>query len=714
MGKKILVVAEKPSAANDMAKVLNCTEKHDGYIEGSTYVVTWAVGHLITLKEPQEHNPEYKKWSLEPLPFQFDIKDSLKVIDASKKQFNIVKSLIHREDIAGLINAGDAGREGYLIQEWIYRMAGNKKPKRVLWASSLDEEALTKAFADLKNPKDFENLLQEAEARAEGDFNLGMNFSRGLTLTLGGGKTLLRYGRCQITVLNQVVERDLEIENFVPVPYYNTEADYKDNFTGLLVDENNKKIDFKDKTEAENLIASLNGVTPVIEKYDVSPKKTQPPLLYNLAALQQAGASKYGFAPDKTLQLAQSLYEKKIMSYPRTDSRVLSTSIYHEIDKHLKAVGSISVYKPLVDAITAPNLDKRYVNDLKVTDHHALIPTLKRDMGNIWNTLTDDEKNLFDLVARSFIAAFYPPYEYMQTTLISKAGEHLFLSRGNTPTNMGYKAVFDLSEDDKDIKKDNSEEVSQTIPSGLKVGDSLAVLEYKKLDKKTKPPARYTDSSIIKMMEQYNIGTSATRAEILKKLQSPKSLYIERDKGKYISTKLGRDYIAIMPEELKSLSLLTYFEDSLKAIGEGRSTKQAFLNDLADKERQYIENFKTMGSDTFSYASVSTPEGVNCPKCGSPIRYTSKGYFCSKNGCGFALWPKMKFYTNELEITPEIATQLLSGSKKALFNLTSKGGKKYKAYLKIVLNGQYVNFDISEFASKRGSCNKKWPQVAIK
>lgn len=711
---KILVVAEKPSAAKDMAKVLNCTEHHDGYIEGSTYVVTWAVGHLVTLKEPQEHDPAYKTWSLEPLPFQFDIKDSLKVIEASKKQFKIVKSLIHREDIAGLINAGDAGREGYLIQEWIYRMAGNKKPKRVLWASSLDEEALTQAFANLKNPNDFTNLLEEAEARAEGDFNLGMNFSRGLTLTLGGGKTLLRYGRCQITVLNQVVERDLEIENFVSVPYYNIEVDYADNFTGLLVDESNKKIDFMDLTEANNVLASLNGLSPTITKYEVSPKKTPPPLLYNLAALQQAGASKYGFAPDKTLKLAQSLYEKKIMSYPRTDSRVLSTSIYHEIDKHLAAVKGIPIYKPLVEAISSPTLDKRYVNDLKVTDHHALIPTLKRDMGAIWNTLTDDEKNLFDLVARSFIAAFYPPYEYMQTTLISKAGEHLFLTKGNTPTKMGYKAVFDLSEDDKDSKKDSTDDTSQTIPSGLNTGDVLAVSEYKKLDKKTKPPAHYTDSSIIKMMEQYNIGTSATRAEILNKLQSPKSLYIERDKGKYISTKLGRDYISIMPVELKSLSLLTYFEDSLKAIGEGRNTKQAFLDDLAQKEREYIESFKAMGGSSISHASETSPEGVKCPKCDSAMRYTSKGYFCSKEGCGFALWPTMKYYQNELKITPETATELLSGQKRAVFNLKSKAGKKYKAYLKIVLNGKYVNFELDEFAGKkRGSYSKKWPGITI-
>lgn len=390
---KILVIAEKPSVGNDIAKVLGCSEKKDGYIEGSEYIVTWALGHLIGLKYPEEHEERFKSWKLEDLPFQFPISESLKVLPDTSKQFNTIKKLIHRNDVDSLINAGDAGREGYLIQEWIYRMAGNNKPVKVLWASSVTDEALRKAFADLKENREFSSLLDEAEARAEGDHLLGINYSRALTLTKASG-TVLSYGRCQTPLLNLVIQRDLEIENFKPEPYYQVEASYRKGFKGILISEDKKRLDFKERVAAEKVLADCAGKEAEVVEYTTEDKSKKPPLLYDLATLQKAMGAAYGFTPDYTLSIAQSLYEKhKILSYPRTDSQYLSNDLYHEIKDHVLSC-NFGIFRQFIDSIDLDSLkaEKRYFNDLKVTDHHALIPTINPETEHIYSGLAPDEK----------------------------------------------------------------------------------------------------------------------------------------------------------------------------------------------------------------------------------------------------------------------------------------------------------------------------------
>ena len=596
---KTLVIAEKPSVGADIAKVLGCTKRNQGYLEGDRYIVTWAIGHLVGLKDAAEHDPSYRKWSLNPLPFSFDIRDSLKILPKTAAQYKVIKNLIHRSDVTALINAGDAGREGYLVQEWIYRMAGNRLPKKVLWASSFTEEALRKHFAALKDPRDFESLLEEAEARAEGDYALGINYSRALTMTIGGGSTMLIYGRCQTTLLNQIVLRDLEIEHFVVTPYYNIEARYEKGFTGLLIDGEKKRLDLPEKDAADAILTELSVLpAPVVEEYTAEDKKAPPPLLYNLAALQKAMGSRYGYPPEKTLSLAQSLYEKhKMISYPRTDSRVISTDVRNEISKHLNALYGIREYRPYLEKLITlfggwggkPRLSGRYVNDHKVTDHYAIIPTDAKNMGKEYETLTRDERNVFDAVAKVFMAMFMPDYEYKATTVIARTGEYRFLSRGKTTTKPGYKEIF-AGESYETGKEDEKEE--QLPP--LRIGEALPVINYERLDKETKPPAHFTDNTIIAFMEKNNIGTSATRAEIIKKLQNPRAPYILRTRGHYEATKLGRDYIAVLPEELKELSLTQRFEESLQKINEGSLTKDAFLAALRDEQRRYIETFCSM------------------------------------------------------------------------------------------------------------------------
>ena len=702
---KILVIAEKPSVGSDIAKVLGCTSRNKGYIEGDKYVVTWAVGHLIGLKDAKEHDEEYAKWDLSPLPFRFPLKDSLKVLPDTKEQFNIIKGLIHRKDIDSIINAGDAGREGLLIQEWIYRMAGNTLPEKILWASSFTEEALKKHFSSLKDPKDFAALLQEAEARAEGDWAYGINYSRALTLTYGGGKVRLIYGRCQTSLLNQIVLRDKEIEAFVKKPYYNIQACYEKGFNGILINDENKPVPILENTAADNILASLKNLPgPVVTECKTEDKRKQPPLLYNLAALQKAMGTRYGYAPEKTLQLAQDLYEKhKILTYPRTDSRFLSTDVWNEISLHLNAVYSIPKYRQQVLALkeifggSKPKLDKRYVNDHKVTDHYALIPTDAKNMGKEYESLTEDERNVFDAIVTVFIAMFMPDYEYKATTLIAQTGDYRFMSKGKVTTSPGYKAVFNNEEDETGEK----EEDDQTLPA-VSVGDELIISEYKRLDKETKPPARYTDNSIISLMEKNNIGTSATRAEIIKKLQNPKAPYIKRDKGKYISTALGREYISMLPDELKALDLTQRFEARLTDINEGRISKEQFLDEIEEQQKEYIRHFRESGKQVESQISNSSVSAdCLCPICGSGIRFTSKGYFCSKEGCGFALWPTMKHFSNVLKITEGKAKALLTGKKHARFTLKKKDGSSYEAFLKIKLtdvNGKtYVNFEHDGF-----------------
>ena len=410
---KILIVAEKPAAGRDIAKVVGAVENHTRYMEGENYIVTWAVGHLIGLKEPDEHDEKYKKWKLEDLPIFFDLSESLKVLPETKAQYRVIKELIHRNDVEMLINAGDAGREGYLIQEWIYRMAGCRLPKKVLWASSLTKAGIQTAMNNLKDNDlpEFQGILREAEARAEGDYLLGYNYTRLLTLTKAY-ELILSYGRCLTTLLQMVFLRDKAIREFRSEPYWNVEVTYAKGFKGSLTGDDGKAVRFFNKEEAEAALRSSKGSATVVD-YTMEKKQEKAPLLYNLAKLQQEMGRRFKYSPDKTLEIAQALYEKhKILSYPRTDSQYLSTDVYDEIGEHLKSC-RFGKFAALVDKIDLSDLqsDKSYFNDLKVTDHHALIPTINDGMEAAYASLTEEERQVFDAVVLSLIAVFYPPYQ---------------------------------------------------------------------------------------------------------------------------------------------------------------------------------------------------------------------------------------------------------------------------------------------------------------
>lgn len=671
---KILVIAEKPSAGVDMAKVLGCSNRKTGYIESEEYIVTWAVGHLIGLKMPEEHDSRYKDWKMEDLPLIFDIEDSLKVLPDAAAQFAIVKSLIHRKDVEYIINAGDAGREGYLIQSWIYRYAGNTKPVKILWASSLTEEALRKAFANLKEEDEFfKNLLQEAEARAEADYLLGMNYSRALTLSKSRDITL-SYGRCQTPLLNLIVQRDLEIENFVSEPYYQLQLIYQNGFKGICIQEDGKVLNLDDQEQVKQLQAECMGKKAVVISCDREEKKKKAPLLFSLAELQKEMGRRYKYTPDKTLELTQRLYETyKIVSYPRTDSCCLSMDLYNEIGEHIRSC-NFGTFKPIVGKIHVDGIqaDKSYFNDAKVTDHHALIPTINENMEVEYQKLNEEERNVFEAIVYRFLAIFYPPYEYAATTLLTEIGKKRFRSRGISVRNLGYREL---------LKSDDKEESEQEQIPLLQSGDTVDVQKVEILNKKTAPPPRYTVDSIITLMQKYQIGTSATMAEIINKLQNPKRQCIMLTKGTYYSTAFGRKFISVVPENLKSPELTKNVEEKLALIGEGSCTKEAFLEEIIQQIQSYIESVKGEAGE-----QEKEPVGI-CPICKTPVTEGRFHYKCQTEECleiGKVICGK--------KITEKMIQDLLKNGKTGLIKgFQSKAGKTFDA--KIILQGKKIEFE---------------------
>lgn len=684
---KILVIAEKPSAGADMAKVLGIAEKKKGFMENEAYIVTWALGHLIGLKNPEEVDEKYKKWKLMDLPLPDD--NGLKVLSDTRHQFDTIKKLINRPDVDLIINAGDAGREGYLIQNWIYRMAGNHKPVKVLWASSLTEEALKKAFADLKEEKEFKGLLEEAEARAVGDQKYGYNYSRLLTLTRGTQGTVLAYGRCQTPLLNLIVKRDEEINRFQSVPYFCIECSYTKGFKGQLLSVRGKPMNFLIRSDAEAAVKSLPNEGQVMQCQEEEKEDKAPPL-YNLAELQSMAGKKFGYTAEQTLSVAQTLYEKyKILSYPRTDSRALSMDLYEEIEQHLESC-CFGPYKGMIERIETENItaDKRYFNDTKVTDHHALLPTINKNTKQIYSSLTVEEKNIFDEIVRSFIAIFYPPYQYSSAKIIVNINESLFMTTGTTIRSLGYKEV----RKDAETKSNNL----QILPI-LQEGQKITVDGYHILDKKTAPPQRYNVGNIIKVMEKNGIGTSATRADILKKLE--KRGYITLEKGKYISTELGRKYIAVVPEQLKTPNLTKRFEEKLLKVNEGTLSKKEFSREI---DREIIAHMKELNSIEGEKIGENKTEIGKCPACGGSIMEGRKNYYCSqyKKGCNFYIY---KVIAGREIPRSEIKKLLENGSTGTIEGFNKKNGTgAFSAKLAFDDNKQVVfQFDQGSKKNKR-------------
>ncbi len=646
---KILVLAEKPSVARDLAKVLGCGQKGNGFIGGNKHIVTWALGHLVTLADPEAYGKQYKVWSLETLPM-LPKKMDLVVIRETAKQFNIVKSLMKRPDVDELIIATDAGREGELVARWIMIKAGFSKPVKRLWISSQTEKAVREGFKNLKPGREYENLFMSAQSRAEADWLVGLNVTRALTCK---HNAQLSAGRVQTPTLAMVVERENEIRRFVPKDYWTIHAGAKD-FSMQWKDKGNGQTRIFNKEKAEAIAAKIKGQTGDITEVKKESKQELPPLAYDLTELQRDANRKFGYSAKQTLGIMQKLYEThKIVTYPRTDSRHITSDIVPTLSERLKAV-SIGPYAEAARALIRGGIKvtKRFVDNSKVTDHHAIIPTEQYvNLGG----LDRDERNIFDLIVKRFIAVLSPPFEYEQTTVKADVKGELFTARGKIVKSKGWKCVYDSnpgngrSDAEQESKEQSDDGPEQNLPE-LRRGDKLRYNSVQLVNSKTKPPARYTEATLLTAMEHPGkfieddelsetvdktggLGTPATRADIIEKLFN--SFYMER-KGKEIHpTSKGIQLVNMVPADLKSPELTAKWEQELKLISLGRSNHHVFINRMKDYASKLVSNV-IASNDVYRHDNMTREK---CPECGKYMLEVNgkKGrmLICQDRECGY-------------------------------------------------------------------------------
>ncbi|MBR3407707.1 MAG: DNA topoisomerase 3 [Paludibacteraceae bacterium] len=650
----IVCVAEKPSVGQYIAKVLGANQRHDGYFEGNGYQVTWTFGHLCSLLDPQDYNDQWKAWSLSSLPM-IPTRFGIKVDDDKgvQKQFNIIRELIAQAD--EVINCGDAGQEGELIQRWVYQKAGCKCPVKRLWVSSLTEEAIAEGFRQLKDQSNYQHLYEAGLMRAIGDWLLGMNATRAYTVRyskgVGRDRQVLSIGRVQTPTLALIVKRQAEIEHFVPRTYYELKTLYRDTlFTAQLpVEEGEYAINTLD--EGQKLMMQA-GSTPLTITSVEKKKGTEfAPKLFDLTSLQVECNKKFAFSADQTLKLIQSLYEKRITTYPRVDTTYLSEDIYPKVPATLRGIRE---QYPQVEPLLALRDDggkgpgslpksKKVFDNKKVTDHHAIIPTGQRPVG-----LTADEQKVFNLVALRFIAAFYPDCEVSNTTVLAEAGEIPFRVTGREVLKAGWRVVFETSEprtprDPSNPSEENdesSEEAAKSLPAFVK-GESGSH-EPQLKEKTTTPPKYYTEATLLRAMEtagktvededlrdamkENGIGRPSTRAAIIEKLYQRK--YIVKERKTIKATPVGIELIhTIISPLLKSAELTGRWEKKLREIERGEYTARQFLDELKQMTTDVVRELK------------QNKAGLMCPVCrrGTIIRGRTR-YGCSRwqLGCDYS------------------------------------------------------------------------------
>ncbi|MEB6550326.1 DNA topoisomerase III [Heyndrickxia sporothermodurans] len=639
---KSVVIAEKPSVARDIASVLKCTKKGNGFIEGDKYIVTWALGHLVTLADPEAYDNKYKSWNLEDLPMLPE-RMKLVVIKQTGKQFNAVKAQLNRSDVNEIIVATDAGREGELVARWIIDKAKVHKPVKRLWISSVTDKAIKDGFNNLKPGKAYENLYASAVARSEADWYIGLNATRALTTKFNAQ---LNCGRVQTPTVAMVAAREEEIKNFKPQNYYGIEA-RTDTVKLTWQDRNGNSRSFN-KEKIEKIIQSLGQKDATVIAIDRKHKKTFSPALYDLTELQRDANKIFGFSAKETLNIMQKLYEQhKVLTYPRTDSRFLSTDIVSTLPERLKAC-SVGEYRSLASKILKKPIKatKAFVDDSKVSDHHAIIPT----EGFVkFSAFTDKERKIYDLVIKRFLAVLFPAFEYEQLTVQAKIGEETFIAKGKTVIHAGWKEVYENRFDDEE----SGDEVKEQLLPRLEKGDVLKTKLINETSGQTKPPARFTEATLLSAMENPSrfmeandkkltdtlkstggLGTVATRADIIEKLFN--SFLIEKRGGKEIFiTSKGRQLLDLVPEELKSPATTAQWEQKLELIAKGKLKKAVFINEMKEHTKELVAEIKA-SNKKYKHDNISTK---SCPDCGKPMLEVNgkkgKMLVCQDRECGY-------------------------------------------------------------------------------
>ena len=644
---KSLVIAEKPSVARDIARVLGANQKNGGILEGKNYVVTWALGHLVTLADPEEYDRKYEKWELATLPM-LPKEMKLVVIRQTGRQFSVVKTQLFRKDIGEIIIATDAGREGELVARWILEKAGCHKPIKRLWISSVTDKAIKEGFANLKDGHDYDNLYRAAVARAEADWLVGMNGTRALTCKYNAQ---LSCGRVQTPTLAMIAKREEEIRKFVPKEYYGISLETQD-VKWTWRDEKTKSFRTFSRERAEQIKGRLENDALEITSVEKKAKKTMAPGLYDLTTLQREANLKYGFSAKETLNIMQRLYENhKVLTYPRTDSRYIGKDIVPTIKERLKACG-IGPYRKLAGALMNKpvQVNGSFVDDKRVSDHHAIIPT---EQFVQLDHMTNEERKIYDMVVRRFLAVLYPASQYEQVTMEAKAAGETFAASGKVIKSMGWKEVYEGGADDdlEDEADDEKKLKDQRLPE-MKTGTRLKILKTSLNTGKTKPPARFTEATLLAAMENPvkfmetrdkeavktlgetgGLGTVATRADIIEKLFH--SFMMEKKGNEIHITSKAKQLLELVPEDLKKPELTADWEMKLSQIAKGRIRQGDFLHQIRDYTCEIVDEIKT-GEGTFRHDNLTNKV---CPQCGKKLLAVngknSKMLVCQDRECGY-------------------------------------------------------------------------------
>ena len=694
---KFLVIAEKPSVAQSYAKNLSAYKREDGYLEGESCIVSWCLGHLAEYAQPEEYDPKYEKWQFDDLPILPEAW-KLKVSKDKKKQFEVIKTLMNRSDVEYLVNGCDAGREGELIFQRVYVLAGCRKPVKRLWISSMEDAAIQKGFQTMKSEEEYKNLCMAAVCRAQADWLIGMNGTRAYTTRYF--KRLV-VGRVQTPTLAMLAERQERIEHF------QKEAFYKVALTDgklTVVSEN-----IANEEAAELLAALCNGSTAVVTQMKKERKKSFPPKLYDLTSLQREANRYFGYTAKRTLDMLQELYEEKLVTYPRTDSQFVTEDMKDSVEE---LVEKMPVLLSFVDYGQLGHGIKRVINNAKVSDHHAILPTKEVVEKGIAD-LPADKKNLMMLICQQLVQATGEEYLYEQTDITVKCQEHDFKARGKIPVQMGFKEV-EKAFKQLCVKAEPVEEKEKetSIPAGYEEGMRLFPVKAEKTTHYTSPPKPFNEDTLLAAMEtagnkefdseteKKGLGTPATRASIIEKLVS--SGYAQRKGKQILPSTEGKELVKVMPEYLKSAVMTAEWENQLLMMEKGQITDTQFMGEITSLVRKILEVCREIPEEERRRFQTAREVIGKCPVCGCDVFEGKQNFYCSNRQCDFALWKENRFLGSmEKNLDKKMARELLDKACTHVKGLYSKKkDMKFDANLLLTLEDGKPRFHL-EFPKKK-------------
>ena len=682
-----LIICEKPSVGMTIASALGIETKKDGYMEGVDFLVSWCIGHLAELSEPSCYGKCYEKWSLEALPILPETWQ-LTVSKDKEKQFSILKALLFRNDVTEVINACDAGREGELIFRFVMEKAGCKKPVKRLWISSMEEIAIRKGFENLKDGKDYDSLYQSVLCRAKADWLIGINATRLFSILYNH---TLNVGRVQSPTLKMLVDRSEAITNFKKEKYYNVHL--------VLGGAEAISEKFSNKEAAEKIATSCKGKTAVCTSVTHEKKEVPPPKLFDLTALQKEANRIFGYTAKQTLDLAQSLYEKKLLTYPRTDSNYLTDDMKETAEKVILML--LSKFSFMKSIEFTPEIDG-LLNSKKVSDHHAVIPTMELEKTEL-SLLPESERNILFLASARLLMACASSHIYETVTATFNCEEHTFTAKGKTVLSFGWKDIerrFLMS-----VKEKQEKENEKELPAFCE-GERFDSFPIKVTEHDTLPPKAYTESTLLSSMERAGnkettedaerkgLGTPATRAGVIEKII--KAGFVTRKGKQLIPTKDGMNLISVLPEALTSPLLTAQWENELSRIAKGEADADSFMEKIEALTKELIENEDAEKAKPELFKQEKTVIGL-CPRCQNPVYEGKKNYYCSDKDCRFSMWKNDRFFTDrKITFTPKIAKELLKDKTAKVKNIYSyKTGKTYYGNVVLCDTGdKYVNYRI--------------------